>query len=64
MAWQRDITGEHREKVISQFILLAEAKGKKAIFHDPQISSGVGFVYCLVIGSTPSVAHRTATTTP
>ena len=51
MAWQRDITGEHREKVISQFILLAEAKGKKAIFHDPQISSGVGFVYCLVIGS-------------
>ena len=51
MAWQRDITGEHREKVISQFMLLAEAKGKKAIFHDPQISSGVGFVYCLVIGS-------------
>ena len=51
MPRRNSIKGERRDEVVSQFMLLAEAKGKKAIFHDPQISSGVGFVYCLVIGS-------------
>ena len=45
-------------------MLLAEAEGDKATYHRPRIRKGAGIVYCIEIGSTPSVADRTASRTP